>query len=580
AADDLTGTPASPTQIHFAIWNGSGFAASALLPAGVQPDGLSSLAFDGTKAIFTWISDEDDSILTSDDRALYWSEFDGSAWSAPVRATNDLLLDREPRVFCLANGSFELVWVKGVDLVRMASFTSRTHDVIRSSAPVAAPPQYDVACDSLGRIALLWTDVDEGQVDLRYAVLDSNNGVWSNELLLTRDESVEKSPTFGLSSGGELIAAFLRQAPDSELHDLLWLESPLGRDLTVGPITVVSTGNPDEFQITAELRNLGDLTAENFNADFYLGDPDSGGTLLGSIPNMFLNGGNTSDQSIVTSGLAPGADGVVYVRIDPANAVAELDETNNIGTTALNPVDLAAENLLWELSPDGTLLTLTGFVRNNGRTTQTDILVEIHGEQGLLLTALIPSLPSGSAVEVPGVLATASAFPTDDNLFALKADPADTLGEPDRTNNEYTLPLTLREPATFTLPDSDGDGIDDSWELTHFGNLERDGTGDSDGDGLTDLFESLALTDPLDANSEFLSFVDPDPSSLADFLITFPTNLGKSYRIQRSSDLMIWTDYSLYAGTGATVVVPVAGISNTGQTGSHASFFQIQIEAN
>lgn len=44
--------------------------------------------------------------------------------------------------------------------------------------------------------------------------------------------------------------------------------------------------------------------------------------------------------------------------------------------------------------------------------------------------------------------------------------------------------------------DIDGDGLKDAWELEHFGNLDRDGTGDFDGDGRTDKEEHDAGTDP------------------------------------------------------------------------------------
>jgi hypothetical protein len=44
--------------------------------------------------------------------------------------------------------------------------------------------------------------------------------------------------------------------------------------------------------------------------------------------------------------------------------------------------------------------------------------------------------------------------------------------------------------------DTDGDGMDDAWELEHFGTLDRDGTGDLDGDGISDLEEYLAGSDP------------------------------------------------------------------------------------
>jgi Tol biopolymer transport system component len=46
------------------------------------------------------------------------------------------------------------------------------------------------------------------------------------------------------------------------------------------------------------------------------------------------------------------------------------------------------------------------------------------------------------------------------------------------------------------IADSDGDGMDDSWELAHWATLTRDGTGDFDGDGATDLFEFQSGTDP------------------------------------------------------------------------------------
>lgn len=48
----------------------------------------------------------------------------------------------------------------------------------------------------------------------------------------------------------------------------------------------------------------------------------------------------------------------------------------------------------------------------------------------------------------------------------------------------------------FSEADSDGDGMPDSWEMEHFGTLERDGTGDFDGDGISDLDEYLNGFDP------------------------------------------------------------------------------------
>ncbi len=50
--------------------------------------------------------------------------------------------------------------------------------------------------------------------------------------------------------------------------------------------------------------------------------------------------------------------------------------------------------------------------------------------------------------------------------------------------------------------DTDGDGMDDAWELEHFGTLDRDGSGDLDGDGISDLDEYLAGSDPNNGPSQ------------------------------------------------------------------------------
>ncbi|WP_444956871.1 hypothetical protein [Microbulbifer sp. ZKSA002] len=44
--------------------------------------------------------------------------------------------------------------------------------------------------------------------------------------------------------------------------------------------------------------------------------------------------------------------------------------------------------------------------------------------------------------------------------------------------------------------DTDGDGLDDAWEMEHFGNLDRDGSGDYDEDGRSDAEEEDVGSDP------------------------------------------------------------------------------------
>jgi hypothetical protein len=52
-----------------------------------------------------------------------------------------------------------------------------------------------------------------------------------------------------------------------------------------------------------------------------------------------------------------------------------------------------------------------------------------------------------------------------------------------------------------TMPDSDADGISDSWETEHFASLDTaNSSTDTDQNGISDLNEFLAGTNPMDAN--------------------------------------------------------------------------------
>lgn len=67
----------------------------------------------------------------------------------------------------------------------------------------------------------------------------------------------------------------------------------------------------------------------------------------------------------------------------------------------------------------------------------------------------------------------------------------------------FTLTTTSLDPAVVglataapTLGDADNDGMDDAWEVEHFGNTDRDGSGDLNDNGVPDFFEYLYGSDP------------------------------------------------------------------------------------
>lgn len=103
-------------------------------------------------------------------------------------------------------------------------------------------------------------------------------------------------------------------------------------DLTLGPADLRlsdSTPAPDlPAQVTVTVSNIGPTNALNVLVHLYDGDPDAGGAMLGSLTIPTISGGG--GQGSATFAWTPRV-GMhrLFAVLDPANAIAELDEYNN-----------------------------------------------------------------------------------------------------------------------------------------------------------------------------------------------------------------------------------------------------------
>jgi Bacterial TSP3 repeat len=119
-----------------------------------------------------------------------------------------------------------------------------------------------------------------------------------------------------------------------------------------------------------------------------------------------------------------------------------------------------------------------------------------------------------------------------------------------------SLATTFSTLATTTIarPDTDGDGIADSWEMLNFGNLTTaTATSDRDGDGASDLAEYNAGTLPTDPASllRITAHSYPSPTTASLTWTSVPT---RNYRLEYDEDLAgPWTNSALgtLAPTGA-----------------------------
>lgn len=110
------------------------------------------------------------------------------------------------------------------------------------------------------------------------------------------------------------------------------------------------------------------------------------------------------------------------------------------------------------------------------------------------------------------------------------------------------LDTTTSDLATTTIarPDSDSDGIPDTWEMLRFGNLTTaNATTDFDGDGTRDSAEYIADTLPKDASSALRITSHTYPSA-SQANLTWTSTPTRLYRIEYDEDLVgPWTNSAL-----------------------------------
>jgi len=169
----------------------------------------------------------------------------------------------------------------------------------------------------------------------------------------------------------------------------------------------------------------------------------------------------------------------------------------------------------------------------------------IHGQTGLsdeTATATRASVTNTSGtdtvrayVEGPQVNVTATDIGTSGFTTVLRRNQAQT--------HQVEVELTGAGPHTLTLgfdlgtdiSDYDGDNLPDTWEVTHFGNLDQTGAGDADSDGLTNYVEYRIGSNPNSATSGQRAQISGQP--VAGFDITFPTVSGLVYQVRFSNSL-------------------------------------------
>ena len=201
-------------------------------------------------------------------------------------------------------------------------------------------------------------------------------------------------------------------------------------------------------------------------------------------------------------------------------------------------------------------------------------------------------------IEISGVAGTDKGTPK--QLFELGID----LGENDNLIVDFTNDTAIRNELTALtgrdllgmldnlrttestslfsrVPDNDGDLIPNSYELANGLDPDwpLDANGDLDGDGTTNFDEFISGTNPNDANDVLrISAIDLQSTSVD---VSWPSVLGRNYKLSWSIDLTNWSPVTSVTGTGADVnlAVDLAPFDNDDGIAGNLNqlFFRIEV---
>ena len=383
----LMGDSAHPDSLFYAIWDGTSWSTPASAVQNLAAiSGFSAAYNDNGDIALLFSRDVDGDFSTLTDQEIFLSMWDGAKWQAPRRITNNSQIDLQPSIHYDSDGLPNLFWLRDGQLYGLLGTTvGEPKRVATDEGGMLL--NYRVVQDFEQQMAILWTSYSVAGVDISYALYDPQSQGFSHPLQLTDDASMERSISSAFDLDGKLWSAYNKTAITQEdvtvspeliianvtklgQTDLAVLQHQFGSDLTITDFRLIppSTSGQEQPLLQVTIHNQGGVPISNPQVTFYRGDPNLGGTPIGTMnmPSTLLGGASDTLQLEWTMAGMAGTE-TVFAVVDEANLIAETDESNNRASFLMSGADLVVDWVTVDATGDGYLLKTA--VRNAGQAS-------------------------------------------------------------------------------------------------------------------------------------------------------------------------------------------------------------------
>ncbi len=242
-----------------------------------------------------------------------------------------------------------------------------------------------------------------------------------------------------------------------------------GGALKIGPdLTVLTVAAPalaeagNTLSVTDTVKNLGGSSSPASETAFYLSlnaTLDAPDVFLGSrvVPSVVAGATDSASVSLVVPASTTTGNYYIVAKVDPANTVAEVLETNNVRSSSLVRIgpDLVVSAFTGPTAARaGTSIVVTETTRNQGGGGAASSTVSFYlsangtldAADVLLGSRAVAALGSGMTNSASTTLMLSSTIAPGAYYIIAKADAAGAIAETSETNNTYARSLRIDPP--------------------------------------------------------------------------------------------------------------------------------------